>query len=342
MLKMAAIGCGYWGPNLIRNFNAHPEVELAKICDLEEARRKHMASLYPQAEIFEDHRAILDDPSIDAVVVATPVSTHYPLGKAVLEAGKHLFIEKPMAASAAECEELNAVAKAQGKHIMVGHTFLFVPAVRKIRALIAAGELGDIYYVNIRRLNLGIFQKDANVVWDLVPHDVAMLNYLFRSSPERVSATGQCFVQMDKQLEDVAFVTLEYPTGQVAHIHVSWLDPNKIREATFVGSKKMVVYDDVAISDKIRIYDKGVDVMPHYDGFDEFQLAYRHGDILIPKIDAAEPLKVETSHFVDVVMGREASLSDGALGLQVVEVLEKTCVSIREGGVPQALAHTVV
>jgi len=342
MLKMAAIGCGYWGPNLIRNFNAHPEVELARICDLDEARRRHMASLYPHAQVNDDHRAVLDDPAIDAVVVATPVSTHYPLGKAVLEAGKHLFIEKPMAASAAECEELIAVAKAQGKHIMVGHTFLFVPAVRKIRSLITARELGDIYYVNIRRLNLGIFQKDANVVWDLVPHDVAMLNYLFGSSPARVSATGQCFVQLDKQLEDVAFVTLEYPTGQVAHIHVSWLDPNKIREATFVGSKKMLVYDDVAISDKIRIYDKGVDVMPHYDGFDEFQLAYRHGDILIPKIDAAEPLKVETSHFVDVVMGREESLSDGALGLQVVEVLEKTCVSIREGGAPQALAHTVV
>lgn len=342
MLKMAAIGCGYWGPNLIRNFNAHPEVELVKICDLEEGRRRHMASLYPNAEVVADHRAILDDPSIDAVVVATPVSTHYPLGKQVLEAGKHLFIEKPMAASAAECEALNDVAAAQGKHIMVGHTFLFVPAVRKIRSLIASGELGDIYYVNIRRLNLGIFQKDANVVWDLVPHDVAMLNYLFRSSPERVSATGQCFVQLEKQLEDVAFVTLEYPTGQVAHIHVSWLDPNKIREATFVGSKKMVVYDDVAISDKIRIYDKGVDVMPHYDGFDEFQLAYRHGDILIPKIDAAEPLKVETSHFVDVIMGREQSLSDGALGLQVVEVLEKTCLSIRQGGAPQQLAHTVV
>lgn len=342
MLKMAAIGCGYWGPNLIRNFNAHPEVELAKICDLDAGRREHMASLYPQADVVADVDAVLADDAIDAVVVATPVSTHFPLGKAVLEAGKHLFIEKPMAASAAECEELNRVAQAQGKHIMVGHTFLFVPAVRKIRSLIQAGDLGDIYYVNIRRLNLGIFQKDANVVWDLVPHDVAMLNYLFRSSPERVSATGQCFVQQDKQLEDVAFVTLEYPTGQVAHIHVSWLDPNKIREATFVGSKKMVVYDDVAVSDKIRIYDKGVDVMPHYDGFDEFQLAYRHGDILIPKIDAAEPLKVETSHFVDVVLGREPSMSDGALGLQVVEVLEKTCVSILEGGAPQTLAHTNV
>ncbi len=342
MLKMAAIGCGYWGPNLIRNFNNNPEVDLVRICDLDEKRRAHMKELYPNADVVADHEAVIGDDSIDAVVVATPVSTHFPLGKAVLESGKHLFIEKPMAASAAECEELNAIAAAKGLQIMVGHTFLFVPAVRKIRELITTGELGDMYYVNIRRVNLGIFQKDANVVWDLVPHDVAMLNYLFGSSPVRVSATGQCFVQTEKNLEDVAFVTLEYPTGQLANIHVSWLDPNKTREATFVGSKKMVVYDDVAMTDKIRICDKGVDVMPHYDGFGEFHLAYRHGDILIPKIDGQEPLKVETSHFVDVVLGRETSLSDGGLGLQVVEVLEKACQSIREGGAPLDVAHSAV
>lgn len=340
MLKMAAIGCGYWGPNLIRNFNAHPEVELTRICDLDEKRRNHMAGLYPQVDVVSDFHLITDDASIDAVVVATPVSTHYPLGKAVLESGKHLFIEKPMAASAAECEELNAIAASKGLQIMVGHTFLFVPAVRKIRTLMDEGELGDIFYVNIRRLNLGIFQRDANVVWDLVPHDIAMLNFLFRASPVNVSATGQCFVQTDKNLEDVAFVTLEYPSGQVAHIHVSWLDPNKIREATFVGSKKMVVYDDVAMTEKIRIYDKGVDVMPHYDSYGEFHLAYRHGDILIPKIDQLEPLKVETNHFVDVVMGREESLSDGYLGLQVVETLEKACISIKDGGKPQNLAYS--
>lgn len=342
MLRMAAIGCGYWGPNLIRNFNQHPDVELVKICDLDEERRAHMAELYPSVTITANVDDIVGDDSIDAVVVATPVSTHHPLGMAVLESGKHLFIEKPMAASAAECEEMNKAAAERNLHIMVGHTFLFVPAVRKIRSLIAEGELGDIYYVNIQRVNLGIFQKDANVVWDLVPHDVAMLNFLFESSPVRVSATGQCFVQKDRSLEDVAFVTLEYPTGQLAHIHVSWLDPNKIREATFVGSKKMVVYDDVAMTDKIRIYDKGVDVMPHYDGFGEFHLAYRHGDILIPKIDQVEPLRVETSHFVDVVNGKETSLSDGNLGLQVVEVLEKACASIREGGAPLDLAHSTV
>ncbi|MBK6899062.1 MAG: Gfo/Idh/MocA family oxidoreductase [bacterium] len=337
MLKMAAIGCGYWGPNLIRNFHNHPDVEMSHICDLDAKRRAHMAQLYPTADISDDVGRILGDPSIGAVVVATPVSTHFPLGKAVLESGKHLFIEKPMAASADECRQLCAIAKARNLQIMVGHTFLFVPAVRMIKQLIESGELGDIYYVKIRRLNLGIFQKDANVVWDLVPHDVAMLNYLFDAVPERVSASGHCYVQTDKQLEDVAFVSLWYPGGRVAHLHVSWLDPNKVREATFVGSRKMVVYDDVAMTDKIRIYDKGVDVMPHYDGFDEFHLAYRHGDILIPKIDQAEPLKVETSHFVDCVLGRATPVSDGYLGLQVVEVLEKACLSIREHGAPQDL-----
>jgi predicted dehydrogenase len=339
MLNMAAIGCGYWGPNLIRNFKNNPDVSLKVICDLDEKRRKHMQGLYPDTEVVDDHKRIIDDDSIDAVVVATPVSTHYPLGRAVLESGKHLFIEKPMAASAAECRELVEIAEARNLQIMVGHTFLFVPAVRKIKSLIETGELGDIYYVNITRVNLGIFQKDANVVWDLVPHDVAMLNFLFDSSPESVSATGECHVQKDKGLEDVSFVTLNYPGGRMAHIHVSWLDPNKIREVTFVGSKKMLVYDDVAMTEKIRIYDKGVDVMPHYDGFDQFHLAYRHGDILIPKIDQAEPLKVETQHFVDCIKGEDKPLSNGRLGIQVVDVLEKACQSIREGGAPIKLGE---
>lgn len=337
MLKMAAVGCGYWGPNLIRNFNNHPDVQLTHICDLDEKRRRHMSQLYPSARVTDDFDAIAADPGIDAVVVATPVSTHYELGRAVLEGGKHLFIEKPMAASADECRRLCEIAAERDLRIVVGHTFLFVPAVRMIKKLMKDGDLGDVYYVNIRRVNLGIFQKDANVVWDLVPHDVAMLNYLFDSSPVKVSATGQCYVQTEKQLEDVAFVTLEYPGHRIAHLHVSWLDPNKVREATFVGSRKMVVYDDVAMTDKIRIYDKGVDVMPHYDGFGEFHLSYRHGDILIPKIEQVEPLKVEAAHFVDCILGRSEPISDGNMGLQVVEVLEKACHSIREGGIPQDL-----
>ncbi len=342
MLTMAAVGCGYWGPNLIRNFNNHPEVELKVICDLDPARRDHMATLYPHTRVTDDFASIIADESIDAVVVATPVSTHFPLGMAVLESGKHLFIEKPMAASSEQCLAMCRAAEERGLQIMVGHTFLFVPAVRKIRQLIHDGDLGEIYYVSIRRVNLGIFQRDTNVVWDLAPHDVAMMNYLLDGSPTMVSATGRCYVQKEKQLEDVAFITLEYPGDRIVHLHVSWLDPNKIRETTLVGSRKMLVYDDVAMTDKIRIYDKGVDVMPHYDGFGEFHLAYRHGDILIPRIEQVEPLKIETGHFVDCVMGRAEPLSDGWLGLKVVETLEKACLSIKEDGRPLPLAVQTV
>ena len=335
--KMAAIGCGYWGPNLIRNFNSLPDVELATICDLDEDRRNHMSALYSDITVTDDYMTIINDASIEAVSVATPVTTHFPIGKAVLEAGKHLFIEKPMCANAEESRELVRIAEEKNLQIMVGHIFLFVPAVRKVKSLIESGDLGDIHYVNIRRLNLGIFQKDANVVWDLAPHDIAMLNYLFDEAPLTVSATGKCYVQKNKDIEDVAFLTLEYPNNKLVSIHVSWLDPDKIRECTFVGSKQMLVYDDVSMTEKIKIFDKGVDIMPHYDDYSGFHLAYRHGDIVIPKIDQAEPLKIECAHFIDCINGKATPLSDGTMGLQVVEVLEKACISIKEGGKPQQL-----
>lgn len=339
MLKVGVIGCGYWGPNLIRNFNSLPDVELSAICDLDEKRLAHVGMMYPSTKKTQDHREILDDPAIDAVVVATSMTTHFPLGKEVLEAGKHLFLEKPMATESDECRALNELAASKGLTIMVGHTFVFTPAVRKIKQFIDDGELGDVYYVNISRVNLGIFQKDANVVWDLAPHDVAMLNYLFQSRPESVSAYGHCYVQKDKGIEDVAFVTLQYPGGRLAHIHVSWLDPNKIRKCTFVGSRKMLVYDDIHPSEKIRVYDKGVDVQPHYDNFGEFQLLYRSGDIYVPHIENVEPLKAETAHFRDVILGKDEPLSTGEHGMDVVKVLEKACLSIREDGKPIPLEY---
>ncbi len=338
MLRMAAIGCGYWGPNLIRNFNNQPEVELVYISDLDEKRLNHVGALYPHVTQTMDYRDIIKDKTIDAVVVATPVSTHFPLSKEILEAGKHVFIEKPMATTARECQILNKMATERKLQVMVGHTFLFTPAVEKIRSLMDTGDLGDIFYVSITRVNLGIFQKDVNVVWDLAPHDVAMLNHLFRAHPEVVSATGHCYVQREAEIEDVAFLTLEYPGRQLAHIHVSWLDPNKIRECTFVGSKKMLVYNDVSSLEKIRVYDKGVDVQPHYDNFGEFQLSYRSGDIFIPRIDQVEPLKNETSHFIDCIMGRAECISNGRHGLEVVRVLEKACESIKADGKPFDLA----
>ncbi|MFO7652464.1 MAG: Gfo/Idh/MocA family oxidoreductase [Candidatus Krumholzibacteriia bacterium] len=338
MIKVGVVGCGYWGPNLIRNFQHLPEVELVAIADLDARRLAHVGQLYPGVKQTTDYREIVKDPRIDAVVVATPVSTHFPLGAEVLTAGKHLFVEKPMAASPDECRRLIDLAEQRELQIMVGHTFLFTPAVRKIRELMEVGELGDIYYVDVTRVNLGIFQPDVNVVWDLAPHDVAMLNHLFGATPAIVSATGRCYVQRELDNEDVAFLTLEYPGRQLAHIHVSWLDPNKIRKATFVGSRKMLVYDDVAALEKIRVYDKGVDVPAHYDNFGEFQLSYRFGDVHIPRLEQTEPLKIEAAHFVDVLLGRAEPLCNGYHGLQVVETLAKACQSIRHDGRPYELA----
>ncbi len=339
MLKVGVIGCGYWGPNLIRNFNALPDAEVAAIADLDEKRLAHVGLLYPGALKTTDHMKIIEDPTIDAVVVATPMSTHFRLGKQVLEAGKHLFLEKPMATTSDDCRALIDLAARMERHVMVGHTFIYTPAVRKIKSLMDSGELGDVYYVNIQRVNLGLFQKDANVVWDLAPHDVSMLNFLFGADPVRVSATGRCYVQQDLGIEDVAFLTLEYPDGRLAHIHVSWLDPNKIRNCTVVGSRKMLVYDDVSPAEKIRVYDKGVDVQPHYESFGEFQLLYRSGDVFIPRLDTVEPLRIEAQHFVDVITGKAELMSNGGHGLRVVQVLEQACRSIREDGRPLDLSY---
>lgn len=332
MIKTGVIGCGYWGPNLIRNLNAQPECDMAYISDLDEQRLHRVGLLYPGTKKTTDHREILRDPEVEAVVVATPMSTHFELGMEVLSAGKHLFLEKPMATNSEDCRTLNGEAGKRGLQLMVGHTFVYAPAVRKIKELMDGGELGEMYYVNMSRVNLGIFQRDANVVWDLVPHDVAMLGFLFGADPVSVSAVGHCYVQRERNIEDVAFVTLEYPNGCLAHIHVSWLDPNKIRNCTFVGSKKMLVYDDVSPAEKIRVYDKGVEVQPHYETFGEFQLLYRSGDVFIPRLDTVEPLKTETGHFLDLIGGQTTALSSGEDGLKVVQILEGACRSMREDG----------
>jgi predicted dehydrogenase len=332
MIGIGVIGCGYWGPNLIRNFNSQVDAEMIAISDLDEKRLNTVGLLYPEVRKTTDYRDLVDNPAIDAVVVATPMSTHFELGMAALEAGKHLFIEKPMATNSADCRTLIKTAAARDLKLMVGHTFVYSPPVRMIKSLLDDGELGDIYYVNISRVNLGIFQKDANVIWDLAPHDVAMLNFLFGEEPVAVTATGHCYVQKDLGVEDVAFVTLEYPGGKLVHIHVSWLDPNKIRTCTFVGSSKMLVYDDVSPSEKIRVYDKGVDVQPHYEGFGEFQLLYRSGDIFLPHVETYEPLKAQASHFLDFIQDKVTCQSDGTHGLKVVEVLEAACQSLKEDG----------
>ncbi|MFH1277022.1 MAG: Gfo/Idh/MocA family oxidoreductase [Candidatus Eisenbacteria bacterium] len=330
MHRIAVIGCGYWGPNFVRVFTQMPSSEMRYCVDLDEKRLAHMKSLYPQVTTTTRVEDVLQDPEVDGVVVATPVASHYGLAKRFLEAGKATLIEKPLCLSSKEAEELVTLADKKGLALMVGHTFLFTAAVNKVKQLLETGELGDIHYVASSRLNLGIFQEDINVVWDLAPHDVSILNYVLGSGPEEVSATAQSFIR--PPVEDVAFLMLRYPGNVIAHIHVSWLDPCKIRKSTFVASKKMVVYDDIETLEKIRIYDKGVTVQPHYETFGEFHLAYRFGDIFTPKLDDSEPLKAEASHFVRAIETGRPERATGEEGLEVVRILEAANESARQSG----------
>lgn len=332
---VGVIGCGYWGPNLLRNFNQLPGATVKYCCDLNDDRLAHMRALYPHLIATKDMYEVIKDREVDAVVVATPVSTHYPIGKACLEAGKHVLLEKPLTQSAAQAEDLIRIADAKKKVLFVGHTFVYNAAVEKMKELLKAGELGEIYYVSSVRVNLGLFQEDINVIWDLAPHDISILNYLFDCEPVTVTTFARSYIQPG--IEDVAFLILQYPGGTVAHIQVSWLDPNKIRRTTLVGSKKMLVYDDTSMLEKIRVYDKGVDIQPHYDTFGEFQLAYRFGDIVVPKIKDVEPLKKECSHFMDCAVNGTRPMSSGRAGLSVVKVVERACESAKLGGAPLPL-----
>ncbi len=330
MLTVGVVGCGYWGPNLIRNFSNVPGARVKACADISENRLKHMKNLYPSIVTTADYTEIVKDPEIDAVVVATPVSSHFEISMAALEAGKHVFVEKPLTRTVDEGVELVTKAEEKKLTLMVGHTFVFTAAVNKIKELIESGELGEIYYISTSRVNLGIFQEDINVIWDLAPHDVSIMNYVLGSRPASVSAVGHSYIRPD--IEDVAFVTMNYPGNKLANIHVSWLNPSKIRKTTVVGSKKMLVYDDVSSLEKIRLYDKGVTVQPHYDTFGEFQLSYRYGDISIPRLDDAEPLKIECQHFTDCIEKGITPRSSGADGLDVLLVLASADLSIKQKG----------
>ena len=337
MLNIGVIGCGYWGPNLIRNFVNQDRSHVKWVADLSKNRLDHIKGIYSFVETTTDYRDILNDPEVGAVVIATPVSTHHRFAMDAMEAGKHVFVEKPLAASASESLEMTRKARETGVVGMVGHTFVYSPAVLKLKELVDAGEIGDIHYLRSRRLNLGLFQEDINVVWDLAPHDISIFNFLMDTKPEGVTAVGKGFIR--PEIEDVAFVTLFYPGGRLANVQVSWLDPNKVRALTVVGSKKMIAYDDTSNLEKIRIYDKGVDVHPHYDTFGEFQLAYRFGDISVPKLSDGEPLKTEAGHFLDCILEGEQCRSDFEAGHDVVCVLETANLSLRENGNERAVDY---
>ena len=332
MFRVGVIGCGYWGPNLIRNFDQIGQTDMVAVADLDPDRLNHMKKLYPHLKITQEYRELVADPSIDIVAIATPSHTHFDIAAAALSAGKHTFVEKPITVSVGEAEKLIELAKTYDRKLMVGHTFIYTAAVQKMKEIIDSGELGDIYYINSQRLNLGLFQQDINVIWDLAPHDISIILYLTGQKPLNVSAIGASHI--NAAIEDVAVLTLRFSNDLIAFIQTSWLDPDKIRRMTIVGSKKMMVYDDVQPTEKIRIYDKSVGKPKHYDTYTEFHYSYKYGDIVIPKIDGAEPIRTELNHFVAWIMGEVEPLSDGKSGLDVVNVLQAAQKSLEYDNLP--------
>ncbi len=329
-IRVGVIGCGYWGPNLVRNFNSLRDCQMKAVCDVSEERLKHITSLYPGVEGVTDFQRLLNGIGVDAVVIATAVRFHYAMAKASLLAGKHTMIEKPMAASSKECEELIDIAKKKGLVLMVGHTFLYSPAVRRIKEIVDWGDIGDIRYLCARRLNLGLYQKDINVVWDLAPHDLSIILHIMNEPPVSVNCRGSSLVRPG--VEDVSLTHLSFSKNRSAFVHSSWLDPKKTREMTIVGSRRMIVYDDVQPLEKLRIFDARVEAPPHYDTFAEFQYAYHYGDMYTPYIKQEEPLRLECQHFLECIRTGATPLTSGASGLEVVKILEATSTSLKQDG----------
>lgn len=329
-LAVCVVGCGYWGPNLARNFSHIPGCRLAAVCDVDPVRLEAMESLYPSVPKYRDAEEMLAREKPDAVVVATPLRQHFKLAKAALLAGAHVLVEKPLASSSAECEELIFLAASRGLTLMVGHTFLYSAPVEMIKTLVVSGDLGEIRYINSQRLNLGIFQKDINVVWDLAPHDLSIILHVLESMPESVNCRGKANVTPG--VEDVANLSLTFGSGKFATIQSSWLEPRKVRQMTIVGSRRMVIYDDIEPTEKIRIYDSRVETPPHYDNFGEFQYSYHYGDSYIPRIEQGEPLGRMCRHFVDSVISGSKPLTCGERGMDVVRVLEACTRSLNANG----------
>lgn len=337
MIKIAMVGCGYWGPNLIRNFISLSDCKVRQICDVDSERLSHLKLLYPSVETTQDFNKVTEDPDIDAVAIATPVRFHFEMARKSLLAGKHTFVEKPMACSVVECEKLIEIAATKRLTLMVGHTFVYSTPVRKIKEIVDSGDLGQLQYISSRRLNLGLFQKDINVAWDLAPHDISIILYIMDAVPVSVNCQGKAHVNAN--IEDVTNMTLNFAGTGFATIQSSWLDPNKIREITFVGNQKMLVYNDIEPIEKIKIYDRRVDIPPHYDTFAEFQYSYHYGDMYSPYLKLVEPLKVECQHFLDCIQEGKRPLSSGEDGLQVVQILEACSKSLKQDGAEVKISH---
>ena len=329
MIRVGIIGYGYWGPVVARNFQAADGCQLAAICDANPVAQERARKAHPGIQVTGDFSEVVRSPHIDAVAVITPVWTHFGFAKAALENGKHVFVEKPFTSSSAEASQLIDLAAGKKLQIMVDHTFLFTGAVRKIRQMIEQGILGRLFYYDSSRVNLGLFQHDVNVIWDLAPHDLSIMNYLMDAEPESVSATGQCHLN---GLEDMAYVTV-YFSGMLAHINVNWLSPVKVRTTLIGGEKKMVVWNDLEADEKVKVYDKGVEIT-NGQGVYDLLISYRSGDMWAPKVDQTEALKLETKYFVECVNKNETPFNDGVAGLRVVRLLEAATQSLKERGRP--------
>lgn len=335
-ITVGVIGCGYWGPNLVRNFAENPNAELRWMCDTDAARLAQIGRRYPSARTADDYRRVLDDERLDAVVIATPVATHYPFARAALEAGKHVLIEKPLTGDARQAEELVALADERELTLMVDHTFVYTGAVRKIKETLQRDELGELLYFDSVRINLGLFQTDVNVVWDLAPHDLSIMDYLVDRRPVELTATGSCHIEAG--IENIAYLMLKFDDSFIAHFHFNWLSPVKIRRTLIAGSRKMIVYDDIEPTEKVRIYDKSV-VASRSGDEEKYQtlVSYRTGDVWVPKLDTTEALRHVAAEFLCAIKEARPALTDGRAGLRVVRLLEAAQQSIDGGGRPVAL-----
>jgi predicted dehydrogenase len=328
MLGVGVLGYGYWGPNIVRNFSGLDGARVRMICDKSPEALKRAGKNFPGIPTTTDPGELLRSPEIDIVAVVTPVWLHFELAKAALENGKHVFVEKPFTANAAQAEELIELAERKHLKIMVDHTFLFTGAVRKIRRLIDDGVLGDLFYYDSIRVNLGLFQHDINVIWDLAPHDLSIMNYLLKSKPEALVATGQSHLNGH---ENIAFITIYFPDKVIAHINVNWLSPVKIRTTLIGGEKKMLVWNDIVADEKIRVYDKGVDITTQ-EGVYDLLVSYRSGDMWAPQIEPTEALKVELAYFLQCIQEDKTPINDGISGLRVVQMLEAAEKSLQNRG----------
>jgi predicted dehydrogenase len=329
MIRIGVIGYGYWGPNIVRNFHSHEGSEVTLVCDKNPKCQERLRKAHPGMGFTTDENEILKSSSIDLVAVVTPVWTHYELAKRALENGKHVFVEKPFTCSAAQAEELIELADRKNLKIMIDHTFLFTGAVRKIKDLVDKRELGELYYYDSLRVNLGLFQHDVNVIWDLAPHDLSIMDHVIAEKPEAVVATGEKHLN---GVEDIAFITVYFPKKIIAHVNVNWLSPVKVRTTLIGGEKKMLVWNDLEADEKIRIYDKGVSMSANPSNVHNLLVSYRSGDMWAPQVEQVEALRAETSYFLKCIEENITPFNDGIAGLRVVRILEAADRSIRNRG----------